>query len=86
MEEDRYIVNALVRQALIASEEVRGYAKDRPRTESGRIEVDITKPHILEDMDFFREKALFYEEHGKYTNIPINSNPKSEYADSFVKR
>jgi hypothetical protein len=67
---------------LIATEEIRGYAKDKPRSvdyDDGRIEVDLTKPHILEDMDFFREKALFFEKHGKYTNLTPNPNPKSEY-------
>ena len=56
---------------LIAPEEVRGYAKDKPREtkfyNDGRIDVDLTNPHILEDMDFFRERAIFYEKNGKYT-------------------
>lgn len=67
---------------LIATEDVRGYAKDKPKSkdyDDGRIEVDLTNPHILEDMDFFREKALFFEKHGKYTNLTPNPNPKSEY-------
>ena len=29
---------------------------------------------------FFREKALFFEKNGKYTNLIPNGNPKSEYA------
>lgn len=66
-------------QHLIADESVRGYAKDRPKEDDGRIIVDLVKPHILEDMDFFRERALFHEEHGKYTNIIPNSNPNSDY-------
>lgn len=69
---------------LIAPENIRGYAKDKPKEneiyKDGRIDVDLTNPHILEDLDFFREKALFFERNGKYTNIPPNSNPKSEYA------
>lgn len=65
---------------LIEPEEVRGFAKDRPRDNEGKIIVDITKPHILEDMDFFRERALFYEKYGKYTDIRPNPNPKSDYA------
>ena len=65
---------------LIQPEEVRGYASDRPRDEEGKIIVDITKPHILKDMDFFRERALFYEKHGRYTHLRPNPNPKSEYA------
>ena len=56
---------------LVSTEDVRGYAKDKPKSkdyDDGRIEVDLTNPHILEDMDFFREKALFFEKHGKYTH------------------
>ena len=77
---------------LISSENVRGYAKDcekysslsdeneRKTYDDDRIIVDITKPHILQDLDFFRERAIFFEKNGKYTNIPPNPNPKSEYA------
>ena len=67
---------------LICTEDIRGYAKDKPKSkdyDDGRIEVDLTNPHILEDMDFFREKALFFEKHGKYTHLTPNPNPKSEY-------
>ena len=67
---------------LIATEDIRGYAKDVKKStdyNDGRIEVDLANPHILEDMDFFREKALFFEKHGKYTNLTPNPNPKSEY-------
>ena len=70
---------------LVASEEVRGYAKDKPREtkfyNDGRVNVDLTNPHILEDMDFFRERALFFEKHGKYTHLTPNPNPKSTYAE-----
>lgn len=65
---------------LIASEEVRGYAKDRPRDESGKIIVDITKPHILENMDFFRERAIHFQKYGKYTLIPPDPNQRGDYA------
>lgn len=65
---------------LIQPEEVRGFAKDRPRDEDGKIIVDITKPHILENMDYFRERAIFFEKHGRYTHLRPNPNPKSEYA------
>lgn len=64
---------------LIQPEEIRGFAKDRERDESGKIKVDVTKPHILENMDFFRERALYYEKHGRYTHLRPNPNPKSEY-------
>ena len=69
---------------LVATEDIRGYAKDKPRSvdyNDGRIEVDLTNPHILKDMDFFRERALFFEKHGKYTHLTPNPNPKSEYGE-----
>lgn len=58
----------------------RCYAKDRPRDEYGRIIVDITNPHILENMDYFRQTALHYIKYGCYTKLRPNSNPNSEYA------
>lgn len=54
-------------------------AKDLPRDAKGRIIVDITHPHILEDMDYFRPAALFYKQNGCYTFLKPNNNPKSEY-------
>lgn len=54
-------------------------AKDLPRDEDGKIIVDITKPHILEDMDYFRPSALHYMKYGTYTNLRPNSNPNSEF-------
>lgn len=69
---------------LIAHESIRGYAKDRPKStlyDDNRIDVDITNPHILEDMDYFRQPAVFFENNGRYTNLQPNSNPKSEYAE-----
>ena len=78
-----YISSIEFIKRLIAPEEARGFAKDRRKDEEyndGRIAVDITRPHILEDMDFFREKALFYEKHGRYTLLTPNPNPKSDYA------
>ncbi len=57
----------------------REYAKDRPRDEQGRIIVDLADPHILEDMDYFRQPALHFMKHGCYTFLKPNSNPNSEY-------
>ena len=45
----------------------------------GKIRVDFANPHILEDMDFFRESALHYQEHGKYTLLMPSGNPYSDY-------
>lgn len=57
----------------------RGYAKDRPRDDEGRIIVDLTHPHILEDMDYFRPAALHFKKYGCYTLLRPNSNPNSEF-------
>lgn len=57
----------------------RPYAKDLPRDNEGKIIVDITKPHILEDTDYFRPTALYYKEHGCFTKLRPNANPNSEY-------
>lgn len=57
----------------------REYAKDRPRDDRGRIIVDLANPHILEDMDYFRQSAIHYEKYGTFTNLRPNANPNSEY-------
>lgn len=58
-------------------------AKDLPRDEDGRIIVDITHPHILEDMDYFRPAIKFFEENGCYTFLRPNANPNSEFGKWF---
>lgn len=57
----------------------RPYAKDLPKDSKGRIIVDISNPHIIEDADYFRQPALHYIMHGCYTFLKPNSNPNSEY-------
>ena len=57
----------------------RQYAKDRPRDKKGRIIVDLSNPHILENMDYFRPAALHYQKYGTYTNLKPNRNPNSPY-------
>lgn len=67
----------------------REYAKDRPRDEQGKIIVDLANPHILENMDYFRQPALHFMKHGCYTFLKPNSNPNSEYRkhwDEEVRR
>ena len=54
-------------------------AKDLPRDNEGKIIFDVTKPPILEDMDYFRQAAIYYNQHGCYTNLRPNANPNSEY-------
>ena len=58
-------------------------AKDLPRDDKGRIIVDIANPHILENMDYFRQMAIFYEKYGCYTFLRPNPNPNSEYRKLF---
>lgn len=56
------------------------YAKDRPKNpETGKIIVDIANPHILEDMDYFREAAIHFEQHGCYTKLYPNTHMQSAY-------
>lgn len=58
-------------------------AKDCPRDKDNKIIVDITNPHILEGMDYFRPMALYYKEHNCYTYLRPNPNPNSEYRKIF---
>lgn len=57
----------------------RPYARDLPRDEKGRIIVDITNPHIIEDADYFRQPALHFLKYGCYTFLKPNNNPNSEF-------
>ena len=45
----------------------RPYARDLPKDSQGKIIVDITNPHIIEDADYFRQPALHFMKHGCYT-------------------
>ena len=90
-----YVENVPFINWLVQPEDIRGYAKNKLRYKfpneedpndleldpNGRIRVDLIKPHILEDMDFFRERALYFIEHRRYTDITPNPNPKSAYAE-----
>lgn len=53
--------------------------KLRNKDPNGKILVDITNPHILEDMDYFRKSAIHFEKHGRYTELIPNRNPNSEF-------
>ena len=54
-------------------------AKDLPRDNEGRIIIDLTNPHILENMDYFRPTAIHYKTTGRVSNLRPNPNPNSEY-------
>lgn len=68
---------------LIAEDRPR--AKDLERDKDGKIIVDITKPHILENMDYFRQTAIHYQKYGTYTNLRPNLNPNSDYGRWFIE-
>lgn len=54
-------------------------ARDLPRDSEGKITVDITQPHILEDIDYFRPSAIHYQKYGRFTDLRPNANPNSEF-------
>lgn len=64
-------------QTLVSKNRLR--AKDLPRDSEGKIIVDVTTPHILEDMDYFRQTAIHFQKTGRYTDFRPNPNPNSEY-------
>ena len=59
--------------------EDRPYARNCPKDEKGRVIVDLAHPHIVENMDYFRQPAIHFMKHGCYTFLKPNSNPHSEY-------
>lgn len=54
-------------------------ACDLSRDSEGKIIVDITKPHIIEDIDYFRPSAIHYQKYGRFTDLRPNANPNSEF-------
>lgn len=58
-------------------------AKDLPRDEEGKIIIDLTNPHIIENTDYFRQAAINFQKYGKYTNLRPNPNPNSEFGKWF---
>ena len=50
-----------------------------PRDSEGKAIIDITKPPILENTDYFRQTALTWQETGKYTHLRPNRNPNSDF-------
>lgn len=54
-------------------------AIDIPKDSQGKIEIDVTQPHILENMDYFRPAAIHFQKYGCYTHLRPNPNPNSEF-------
>lgn len=64
--------------------DARPRACDLPRDDKGRIIVDVTKPHILEDMDYFRPTALNFQKYGKLYPYPVNTElEKRKYKEWY---
>lgn len=57
----------------------RPMAKDLKKDKRGRIKVDVTRPHILTDMEYFRGPALHFKKYGVYTHLIPNPHPASDY-------
>jgi hypothetical protein len=51
---------------------------ETPEEDGSLAYIDFTM-HELEDMDFFRERAIYYQTHGKYTHLYPNRHPSSEF-------
>ena len=76
-----YVTNVKFIKWMIGTERKR--ACELERDSQGRIIIDVTHPHILEDMDYFRPAAKFYEENGCYTFLKPNKNKGSEFQKWF---
>ena len=72
-----FVTNVPYIKNLISAD--RPKAADCPRDDQGRIIVDLTNPPIIEDTDYFRPTALYFQEHGVLTHLRPNPNPNSEY-------
>ncbi len=72
-----FITNVPYIKNLISAD--RPKAADCPRDDQGRIIVDLTNPPIIEDTNYFRPTALYFQEHGVLTHLRPNPNPNSEY-------
>ena len=72
-----FINNVPYIRNLVSTKRLR--AKDLPRDNECRIIIDLTNPHILENMDYFRPTAIHYKTTGRVSNLRPNPNPNSEY-------
>ena len=57
----------------------RPLVSELPRDKEGKVIIDVTKPPILENSDYFRQTAIQWKETGKYSNLRPNANPNSEF-------
>ena len=52
---------------------------DLPKDEKGRAIIDVTRPPIVTDTDYFRPMAIRFDKEGKYTDLNPNPNPNSAF-------
>jgi len=52
---------------------------DLPRDGAGRAVIDVTRPPVLTNTDFFRPSAMAYQRTGRYVGLRPNGNPNSDY-------
>ena len=57
----------------------RPYIHELPRDDEGKAIIDVTKPPILENSNYFRQTGEIYDTTGQYTNLRPNRNPNSEF-------
>ena len=57
----------------------RPYIHELPRDDEGKAIIDVTKPPILENSNYFRQTGEIYDTTGQYTNLRPNKNPNSEF-------
>ena len=66
-------------------------ASDRPtyktvkRDRDNKVIVDLSNPHILEDMDYFRQPAITFQKTGKYTEAIRSVHKQSAWAEFWRK-
>lgn len=54
-------------------------AKDMPKDKQGKIIVDISRPHILANTDYFRKAAIKFKKYGYYTDAFPSTDPQSPF-------
>lgn len=57
----------------------RPLVSELPRDDEGKVKIDITRPPILENTDFFKTTAIKWEKERTYIKLRPNRNPNSDY-------
>ena len=57
----------------------RPLVSELPRNDEGKVEIDVTKPPILEHTEYFSRTARIWEKTGMYNSLRPNRNPNSDY-------